>query len=65
MTLWKVEKYYHNKNNNVPVYEVAPYNLKGHLKCCWKYYGLSGLKWCYLSKKRAERKAAALNKKVK
>ena len=60
MTLWKVGKYYHN--SNVPVYEIAPYNLRGYLKCCWKWYGIKGLKWCYLFKKQAEYKANKLNK---
>ena len=61
MTLWKVDKYYHNSNGNVPVYEVIPYNFRGHLICCWKWYGLKGLKWCYLFKKQAENKARKLN----
>lgn len=61
MTLWKVCKHYHN--SNVPVYEVLPFNLKGHLSCVFKWYGLKGLRWCYLSKKQAEKKAKKLNKK--
>lgn len=63
MTLWKVDKHYHN--SNTPTYEVTPYNLKGHLKCCWKWYGIKGLKWCYLFKKQAEHKAEKLNKHIK
>ncbi len=63
MTLWKVDRYYFN-HNNTPTYAVMPYHLKGHLKCCWKWYGLKGLKWCYLSKKRAEKKAKKLNNLV-
>lgn len=63
MKLWKVDKYYHN--SNVPVYGVMPYDLQGHLKCCWKWYGIKGLKWCYLFKKQAERKAKKLNKRIK
>ncbi len=63
MTLWKVDRYYHN--SNVPVYEVMPYNLRGHLMCCWKWYGIKGLKWCYMFKKQAERKAMKLNKRNK
>lgn len=59
MTLWKVCKHFYI-NSDRPVYDVAPYNLIGHLKCCWKWYGWNGLKWCYLSKRRAERKAAEL-----
>lgn len=62
MTLWKVDKYYHN--NNRPIYEVMPYNLRGHLICCWKWYGLKGLKQCYLSKRRAEHNARKLNERV-
>lgn len=60
MTLWKVDRYYHN--SNIPTYEVAPYNFKGHLKCCWEWFGIKGLKWCYLSKKQAEHKAEKLNR---
>lgn len=63
MTLWKVNKYYFN--NSTPTYEVMPYNLKGHLKCCWKWYGFKGLKWCYLFKKQAEYKARKLNNHIK
>ena len=59
MTLWKVNRYYHN--SNTPIYEVMPYDLCGHLICCWKWYGISGLKWCYLFKKQAENKARKLN----
>lgn len=58
MTLWKVCKHFYSDKS---IYDVLPYNLKGHLKCCWKYYGFRGLKGCYLFKKRAERKAAKLN----
>lgn len=58
MTLWIVNRCYFN---NTPTYEVMPYNLKGHLKCCWKWYGIKGLKWCYLFKKQAEYKARKLN----
>jgi hypothetical protein len=65
MTLWKVDKYYHNNNDDVPVYEVSPYHLRGHLQCCLKWYGIKGLKWCYLFKKQAERKAKKLNKRIK
>lgn len=60
MTLWKVNKYY-DTNDNI-YYAVAPYDLLGHLKCCFKWYGLNGLKWCYLSKKQAENKANKLNR---
>ena len=59
MTLWTVDKYYYN--NDVPTYEVMPYSFRGHLKCCWKWYGVKGLKWCYLFKKQAERKVRKLN----
>jgi hypothetical protein len=60
MTLWKVVKCYRS-GSDVPVYEVLPYNLYGHLKCCYLWYGFKGLKWCYLSKKHAERMAKKLN----
>lgn len=63
MTLWKVDKYY-DKNDNI-AYRILPYDLKGHLKCCWKWFGFKGLKWCYLFKKHAERKARKLNKYIK
>lgn len=63
MTLWKVHKYY-DKNDNV-YYDVSPYNLRGHLNCCLKWYGFKGLKWCYLFKWRAECKARKLNKQIK
>lgn len=63
MTLWKVDKYYY-RNDNI-YYDVMPYNLRGHLKCCWKWYGIKGLKWCYLFKKQAEHKAKKLNKNIK
>jgi hypothetical protein len=62
MTLWKVVKHFYI-NSDAPTYEVLPYNLKGHLICCWKWYGWKGLKWCYLFKKCAEHKAAELNNK--
>lgn len=61
MTLWKVHKYYDIKDN--VHYDVMPYDFKGHLKCCWKWYGIKGLKWCYLFKKQAENKAKKLNGK--
>lgn len=63
MTLWKVDKYYFN-NSDTPTYEVMPYSLRGHLSCCWKWYGFKGLKWCYLFKKQAERKASKLNSHI-
>ena len=61
MTLWKVCKHYYNR---MSTYEVFPYSLVGHLKCCWKWYGLRGLKWCYLSKEQAEHKAKKLNEEA-
>ena len=61
MTLYKVDKCYLG-SNYAPTYVVLPYNLRGHLKCCIKWYGFKGLKWCYLFKKQAERKAKELNK---
>lgn len=63
MTLWKVDKHY-DRNDNIR-YDVMPYSLRGHLKCCLKWYGFKGLKWCYLFKKQAERKAEKLNKHIK
>lgn len=59
MTIWKVCKLYHNCNT--PVYEVLPHDFRGHLECCLKWYGFKGLRWCYLSKKQAEKKAKKLN----
>ena len=61
MTLWKVDKYYLN-NSDIPRYKVMPYNLRGHLSCCKKWYGFKGLKHCYLFKIQAEHKARKLNK---
>lgn len=63
MTLWKLYKYY-DRNDNI-YYDVMPYNSLGHLKCCLKWYGFKGLKWCYLFKKQAERKAMKLNNHIK
>lgn len=60
MTLWKVCKHYHN--SNTPIFEAIPYNLRGHLICCLKWYGIKGLKWCYLFEKQAENKAKKLNR---
>ena len=59
MTLWKVVKHFYI-NSKEPTYEVEPYHFWGHLKCCWKWYGIHGLKCCYLSKRRAESKAKEL-----
>ena len=63
MTLWKVNRYY--RNDDKPVFEAMPYNLRGHLICCCKWYGFKGLKWCYLFKKQAENKAKRLNERNK
>ena len=63
MTLWKVCKHFYI-NSDRPTYDVLPYNLNGHLKCCWKWYGIKGLKWCYLFKKQADKKAKKLNDEV-
>ena len=60
MTLWKVEKYYDKKDNIY--YDVTPYSLKGHLYCCWQWYGWKGLKNCYLFHKQAVKRADKLNK---
>lgn len=59
MTLWKVNKYY--TSDDTIKYAATSYDLKGHLKCCWKWYGFKGLKWCYLFKYQAKRKARKLN----
>lgn len=63
MKLWRVNKHFYI-NRTKPFYDIAPYHFWGHLKCCCKWYGIRGLKWCYLSKKRAERKAKKLNNEV-
>ena len=59
MTIWKVCKFY---RENDPIYEVFPFDLKGYLSCVFKWYRFKGLRWCYLFKKQAERKADKLNK---
>ncbi|MBQ3543478.1 MAG: hypothetical protein IJA34_00575 [Lachnospiraceae bacterium] len=64
MTLWKIDKYYFNDYNDIPTYVVMPHSLKGHLKCCYRWYGFRGLKWCYLFEWQAERKARKLNQKT-
>ena len=51
MTLWKVEKCY-KKDDHVE-YCMLPYDFKGVLKNCFKYYGIKGLKDMHLSKRRA------------
>ena len=60
LKFWKVCKHFYI-NSDKTVYDVMPYHFLGHLRCCLKYHGIRGLKWCYLSKKRAERKATELN----
>lgn len=60
MMIWKVCKHYHN--SNVPIYEVLPFDSSGYLTSCFKWYGFKALRWCYLFKKQAERKADKLNK---
>ena len=60
MIIWKVDKHY--SSDDTFKYMPIAYDLKGYLKCCWKWYGLKGLKWCYLFEKQAERKAIKLNK---
>lgn len=62
MTLWKVVACY---PDDKPTFVVLPYDFFGHLKCCWKWYGIKGLKWCYLSCKQAEKKADRLNRDVR
>jgi hypothetical protein len=63
LVFYKVDKHFY-VNSDKPFYDVLPYHFWGHLKCCYKYYGIKGLKWCYLSKKWAERKAKKLNSEV-
>ena len=60
MRFWKVCKHFYI-NQDKPFQDVYPYNFWGHLKCCRKYYGIKGLKWCYLFKWQAEHKAKKLN----
>ena len=60
MTIWKVCKFY---RENDPVYEVLPFDWKGHLSCVFKWYGFKGLRWCYFSKKQAENKTKKLRMK--
>lgn len=60
MTLWRVFRCY--LSDDTIKYVVVPHDLIGHLKCCCKWSGFKkGLKWCYLFKKQAERKARKLN----
>ena len=63
LKFWKVDKHFYITSDK-PYYDVAPCHFWGHLKCCWKWYGIKGLKWCYLSKKQAECKAKRLNAEV-
>ena len=63
MTLWKVVKC--SSSNDTLIYVVLPYSLLGHLQCCLKWYGIKGLKWCYLFKRQAMHKAKKLNNKLK
>lgn len=58
MTLWKIHRSY-GENDKI-YYDVVPYNMIGHLKCCIKWYGWRGLKWTYLSEKAAWKKAKKL-----
>jgi hypothetical protein len=60
MILWKVCKHFYITMDK-PVYDIMPLRLFSYLRTCCKYYGIKGLKWCYLSKKQAERKARKLN----
>ena len=61
MTLWTVDKYYLGDSDE-PVYNITPRDLKGYLYCCLKWYGINGLRWCYLSRKQAANKANKLNR---
>lgn len=60
MKLWIVNRFNYI-GHDAPTYTVSEYNLFEYLKCCLKFYGFAGLKWAYLSKKRAWKKAAKLN----
>lgn len=59
MTLWGVDKCYWEDNK--PHYVVLPYNFRGTLISCWKWFGLRGLKNKYLSKRYAEKVANKRN----
>ena len=63
MTLWRVFRCY--LSDDTIKYVVVSHDLKEHLKCCWKWLGLKGLKGYYLFKWQAKRKARKLNKEVK
>jgi hypothetical protein len=63
VVLWKVTKHFYI-NKDKPVYDVMPHHFLGYLRCCLKWYGIKGLKRCYIFKKHAERKAEELNKQV-
>ena len=60
LKFYKVDKHFYITSDK-PFYDVTPYHFLGHLKCCWKWYGIKGLKWCYLFKWQADRKAKKLN----
>ena len=53
MTLWKVEKCY-KKDDSIQYY-VMPYNFKGVMKGCLRYFGIKGLKDMHLSRRKAEK----------
>ena len=63
MKFWKVCKHFYI-NQDKPTYDVLPYKFLWYLRCCWKWYGFKGLKWCYLFKWQANRKAKKLNNEV-
>jgi hypothetical protein len=62
MTLWKVEKCC-KKNDRIEYY-MLPYDLKGVIKNCFKYYGIKGLKDMHLSRRRAAKIVDKRNKEV-
>ena len=63
LKLWRVDKHIYITCDK-PVYGVTPLRLLEYIKCCCRYYGLRGLKRCYLFRWQAERKAKKLNDEV-
>ena len=63
MKLWRVDKHIYITSSK-PVYDVTPLHFLQYLTCCYKYYGITGLKRCYFFKRQAERKAMKLNNEV-
>ena len=63
LKLWRVNKHLYITSNK-PTYDVTPLRMLEYLMCCCKYYGIRGLRWCYLFKWQADRKARKLNDEV-